>query len=59
MQNMASRKRPTAIVLPKATKRNLAAKQATDQKASVMKDRRTGRGGAKNVMRKDLEEADS
>ncbi len=35
-----------------------AAKQAVDQKASVMKDRRTARGGAKNLMRKDLDEAE-
>lgn len=35
-------------------KRNLAAKQATNQKAAVMKDRRTERGGAKNTFREDL-----
>lgn len=34
-----------------------AAKQANDQKASVMKGRCTARGGAKNLMRKDLDEA--
>jgi len=54
---MATKTRPTKD-LPPLPKRNLAAKQATDQKAAVMKDRRTPRGGAKNTMRKDLEEAE-
>jgi hypothetical protein len=36
-------------------KRNLAAKQSRDQKAGPMKDKRDGRGGAKNVMRQVLE----
>jgi len=36
-------------------KRNLAAKQSQDQKAGPMKDRREGRGGAKNEMREILE----
>lgn len=35
-------------------KRNLAAKQATNQKAAVMKDKREGRGGAKNTFKDDL-----
>jgi hypothetical protein len=47
---MAKRK-PSKV--PK--KRNLAAKQARDQKAGPMKDKRGGRGGARNVMREDLE----
>ena len=38
--------------LPK--KRNLAAKQSTDQKAGPMKDKREGRGGAKNILREVL-----
>jgi hypothetical protein len=42
----------------KLPKRNLAAKQATNQKATIMKDRRTERGGAQNTMRKDLEQAE-
>ncbi|MEZ5399430.1 MAG: hypothetical protein R2729_07150 [Bryobacteraceae bacterium] len=52
------RKRSAPVKLPKATKRNLAAKQARDQKAGAMKDRRTSRGGSKNVFREDLTEAD-
>ena len=36
-------------------KRNLAAKQSQDQKAGPMKDKREGRGGAKNEMREILE----
>jgi hypothetical protein len=54
---MASRKK-TPAKLPKAVKRNLAAKQATNQKAAVMKDRRAARGGATNTMRQDLGEAE-
>ena len=50
---MATRKR-ISKALPK---RNLAAKQATNQKASVMKDKRGGRGGAKNTQRQDLQAA--
>ena len=38
-------------------KRNLAAKAAKNQKAGPMKDRRAGRGGARNVLREDLERA--
>lgn len=49
-----NKSKKTAIELPKLPKRNLAAKQATDQKSVVMKDRRIGRGGAKNTMREDL-----
>jgi len=45
-----------SVKLPKALKRNLAAKQARDQKAGVMKDRRTPRGGARNAFRDDLTE---
>ena len=45
------------VKLPKTAKRNLAAKQSRDQKAGVMKDRRTPRGGARNVFREDLDEA--
>lgn len=48
------RKTTAKIKLPPATKRNLAAKQAKDQKAGVMKDKRGGRGGARNLMREDL-----
>ena len=55
---MATKKKKPPLTLPKLPKRNLAAKQATDQKASVMKDRRTARGGAKNLMRNDLDEAE-
>lgn len=51
---MATRKRPPT----KLPKRNLAAKQATNQKAVVMKDRRGPRGGAKNTMRQDLQDAE-
>jgi hypothetical protein len=40
-------------------KRNLAAKQARDQKAGPMKDKREGRGGARNVMREALINKDS
>jgi hypothetical protein len=47
---MAKRK-PSPI--PK--KRNLAAKQSVDQKAGVMKDKREGRGGARNKMREALD----
>ena len=43
--------------LPK--KRNLVAKQSTDQKAGPMKDKRDGRGGAKNVMREVLDKSGS
>ena len=39
-------------------KRNLAAKQATNQKAGLIKDRRTERGGAKNKQREDLSNID-
>lgn len=35
-------------------KRNLAAKQARDQKAGPMKDKRKGRGGARNTVKEDL-----
>lgn len=49
--HMPAKKRPRKAALPK---RNLAAKQATNQKASVMKDRRGARGGAKNTFREDL-----
>jgi hypothetical protein len=52
---MASRKRVPRAKLPK---RNLAAKQATNQKAVVMKDRREQRGGARNTMRQDLSESE-
>lgn len=48
------RKKAAPITLPKPTKRNLAAKQARDQKAGVMKDKRGGRGGSKNTLREDL-----
>ncbi|MFN7921053.1 MAG: hypothetical protein U0Q16_13215 [Bryobacteraceae bacterium] len=51
-------RKPAKVKLPPATKRNIAAKQARDQKAGAMKDKRGGRGGAKNVMREDLREAD-
>jgi hypothetical protein len=54
---MASRKQAPKK-LPKAPKRNFAAKQATNQKAVVMKDRREQRGGAKNTMRQDLGESE-
>lgn len=40
-------------------KRNLAAKQAQDQKAGPMQDKRTGKGGAKNLMREALKESNS
>jgi len=43
--------------LPK--KRNLAAKQAQDQKAGPMKDKRAGRGGAKNIMQEILVKDDN
>ena len=43
------------ISLPK---RNFAAKGAKNQKAGVMKDKRAGRGGAKNVMTEALRKAD-
>jgi hypothetical protein len=33
----------------------LAAKQARNQKAGLLKDRRQPRGGARNTMRQDLE----
>ncbi|MEZ5351770.1 MAG: hypothetical protein R2762_03980 [Bryobacteraceae bacterium] len=51
------KKKPNKPVkLPKALKRNLAAKQSRDQKAGAMKDRRTPRGGARNEFRDDLAE---
>jgi len=49
-----AKKKPSRV--PK--KRNLAAAQAKNQKASVMKDRRAPRGGAKNEMREDLRETE-
>jgi hypothetical protein len=51
---VAKRKKPSPV--PK--KRNLAAAQARNQKAGAMKDRRAPRGGAKNQMREDLEQAE-
>jgi hypothetical protein len=39
-------------------KRNLAAKQARDQKPGPMKDKRGGRGGARNVMQEALKDAE-
>jgi len=49
-----AKKKPSPI--PK--KRNLAAAQAKNQKAVVMKDRRAPRGGARNEMREDLRDAE-
>ena len=40
-------------------KRNLAAKQAINQKAGVIREKRAGRGGAKSTLRGDLAEAES
>jgi len=37
------------------TKRNLAAKQARDQKSGPMKDKRKGRQGARNKVKEDLD----
>ena len=39
-------------------KRNFAAKQAINQKAGAIKEKRTGRGGAKATLRQDLAEAE-
>ena len=38
-------------------KRNFAAKQARDQKAGPMKDKRAGRGGSRNTYQEDLAES--
>lgn len=40
---------------PIPAKRNLAAKQARDQKSGPMKDKRKGRGGARNTAKEDLD----
>jgi len=49
-----ARKKTLEIKLARLLKRNLSARQARNQKAGAMKDRRTGRGGARNTMREDL-----
>jgi hypothetical protein len=56
---MAARSRKTRKAKKRTAlpKRNLAAKQARDQKAGPMRDKREGRGGAKNTMREALREA--
>jgi hypothetical protein len=46
--------KPKRAALPK--KRNFAAKQARDQKAGPMKDKRDGRGGARNRQLEDLKQ---
>ncbi|MEP7367601.1 MAG: hypothetical protein ABI972_30440 [Acidobacteriota bacterium] len=51
---MPKKRKPSKI--PK--KRNITAALATNQKAVVMKDRRTPRGGAKNEMKDDLRETE-
>jgi hypothetical protein len=40
-------------------KRNLAAKQSVNQKAGLIKEKKEGRGGAKNRFRQNLMEAES
>jgi hypothetical protein len=53
---MAKKKKARRVALPK---RNLAAKQATNQKAGVIPDKKkTRRGGARNTMREDLSQVD-
>ena len=39
-------------------KRNFAAKQAVNQKAGAIKDKKEGRGGARNTFRQDSAEAE-
>jgi hypothetical protein len=53
-----SKKKKAKKKLKPPKKRNLAAKQARDQKSGPMKDKRGGRGGSKNVMQEALREAD-
>jgi hypothetical protein len=53
-----AKKKSSTVKLPKPVKRNLAARQSRDQKAGAMKDRREARGGARNIFRDDLNEAD-
>jgi hypothetical protein len=48
-----SSKRKKQKMLPK---RNIAAKLARDQKAGAMKDKRRGKGGARDTFRLDLRE---
>jgi hypothetical protein len=52
---MPKRRHPVPSKPPK--KRNLAAKAARNQKAGAMKDRRTPKQGARNVLREALEDS--
>jgi len=49
-------RKPRKSAPPK--KRNLAARQAVNQKSVTLKDRRQPRGGSRNTMREDLKEID-
>lgn len=52
---MARKKPAKSLQRPK---RNIAARFAVDQKAVVMKDKREGRGGARNTLKEDLTQKD-